>query len=592
MRTTTTTPELAEHVIATLRAHEAELRQAGIHRLSLFGSVARGDAEAESDVDLAVEFDPAGRSRASNRKDPWPSRRNPPRAGREPTAAGQRRARPPDCLLGTTQRTASTITPDLLRMAANAADEAARETRPRITAGMTTTDITKQTRRFKPHSGTAVAAVMRQLARDIEKGRPASIGVEWDAEVRATTEQGGVKVCHPLIRWHGLAEALAIPANARLLLIDADANLEINRRLFGPDLPEVRINALRQTFTIQISDAVLGNSSLAPAKTLPNNCDKAGRLRGRLAAMVGREVANVGGGVLILTTLPVRRALTGETDALLPVSVAWQGAEITPYGRHLGRNDWSDFKTVVLIGREQLPAIAAERIARAIYADAPNVGLTLTGSYQKEERRHDTRCGVPKVVKVWAHPDPRVQAILEIKRECAMGQGIDRIRPVRRHPANPARVMVACNLPVPGLVVDELIALEDLLQGGSTLQLALRQVSGGVLPLVPSVLRSMFAKLFTSERTARRAVEAINGQSAYIDSYCRLAIYRVVGQKRASKALIRSDSTEPKRVLERLLDRAVVEFRLLKPELQSAERVDVPEQPRAVPGVEGCGVGL
>ncbi len=59
MRTTTTTPELAEHVIATLRAHEAELRQAGIHRLSLFGSVARGDAEAESDVDLAVEFDPA-----------------------------------------------------------------------------------------------------------------------------------------------------------------------------------------------------------------------------------------------------------------------------------------------------------------------------------------------------------------------------------------------------------------------------------------------------------------------------------------------------------------------------------------------------
>jgi len=56
---TTTTINLAEHVIATLRVHEAELRQAGIRRLSLFGSVARGDAKAESDVDLAVEFDPA-----------------------------------------------------------------------------------------------------------------------------------------------------------------------------------------------------------------------------------------------------------------------------------------------------------------------------------------------------------------------------------------------------------------------------------------------------------------------------------------------------------------------------------------------------
>jgi len=154
------------------------------------------------------------------------------------------------------------ITPDLLRRAANAADEAARETRPRITAGMTTTDITKQMRRFEPHSGTAVAAVMRQLAHDIETGRPASIGVEWDAEVRATTEQGGVTVCHSLIRWHGLAEAFAIPATAGLLLIDADANLEINRRLFGPDLHEVRINALRQTFTSQISDAALGDCHL------------------------------------------------------------------------------------------------------------------------------------------------------------------------------------------------------------------------------------------------------------------------------------------------------------------------------------------
>jgi predicted nucleotidyltransferase len=54
-----TTTDLAEYIIGTLRAHEAELRRAGIRRLSLFGSIARGDAEAASDVDLAAEFDPA-----------------------------------------------------------------------------------------------------------------------------------------------------------------------------------------------------------------------------------------------------------------------------------------------------------------------------------------------------------------------------------------------------------------------------------------------------------------------------------------------------------------------------------------------------
>jgi predicted nucleotidyltransferase len=56
---TMTTTDLAGRVIATLRAHEAELRRTGIRHLSLFGSVARGDAEADSDVDLVVDFDPA-----------------------------------------------------------------------------------------------------------------------------------------------------------------------------------------------------------------------------------------------------------------------------------------------------------------------------------------------------------------------------------------------------------------------------------------------------------------------------------------------------------------------------------------------------
>ncbi|HLH51658.1 MAG TPA: nucleotidyltransferase domain-containing protein [Roseiarcus sp.] len=51
----------ADDIIATLRAHEDELRQAGIRRLSLFGSAARGEAGEASDIDLAAELDPAAR---------------------------------------------------------------------------------------------------------------------------------------------------------------------------------------------------------------------------------------------------------------------------------------------------------------------------------------------------------------------------------------------------------------------------------------------------------------------------------------------------------------------------------------------------
>ena len=46
-------------VIAKLRQYEPELRAAGIMRLSLFGSVARGEASPESDLDLMAEFDSA-----------------------------------------------------------------------------------------------------------------------------------------------------------------------------------------------------------------------------------------------------------------------------------------------------------------------------------------------------------------------------------------------------------------------------------------------------------------------------------------------------------------------------------------------------
>jgi uncharacterized protein len=44
-------------VIQTLRAHEPELKAAGIVHLRLFGSVARDETSANSDVDLIAEFD-------------------------------------------------------------------------------------------------------------------------------------------------------------------------------------------------------------------------------------------------------------------------------------------------------------------------------------------------------------------------------------------------------------------------------------------------------------------------------------------------------------------------------------------------------
>jgi predicted nucleotidyltransferase len=46
----------SDEIIATLRAHETELKAAGVLSLSLIGSFARGDAHDDSDIDIVVRL--------------------------------------------------------------------------------------------------------------------------------------------------------------------------------------------------------------------------------------------------------------------------------------------------------------------------------------------------------------------------------------------------------------------------------------------------------------------------------------------------------------------------------------------------------
>lgn len=45
-----------DEVVGIIQAHQVELRNLGVKSLALFGSVARGQANADSDVDLLVEL--------------------------------------------------------------------------------------------------------------------------------------------------------------------------------------------------------------------------------------------------------------------------------------------------------------------------------------------------------------------------------------------------------------------------------------------------------------------------------------------------------------------------------------------------------
>ena len=47
----------AQDAIDTLRRHEGALRARGIRHAAVFGSVARGDNRADSDLDILIEFE-------------------------------------------------------------------------------------------------------------------------------------------------------------------------------------------------------------------------------------------------------------------------------------------------------------------------------------------------------------------------------------------------------------------------------------------------------------------------------------------------------------------------------------------------------
>ena len=50
-------PQLTD-VLRSLREHESDLRAKGVVALWVFGSVARGDARPDSDIDLLIDFAP------------------------------------------------------------------------------------------------------------------------------------------------------------------------------------------------------------------------------------------------------------------------------------------------------------------------------------------------------------------------------------------------------------------------------------------------------------------------------------------------------------------------------------------------------
>ena len=129
-------------------------------------------------------------------------------------------------------------------------------------------------------------------------------------------------------------------------------------------------------------------------------------------------------------------------------------------------------------------------------------------------------------------PTGVAKEILESIREQESLQAVDRLRLI--HATKPKTIYLLCNLPLPGLPPDELVALDDLLLPGRIAEVMLRDfaVAG------PKALAARHPDLFPTVKTAQHVMDdfaaGLNTPFPYIGSYrqkgyLNIATYRTSG---------------------------------------------------------------
>lgn len=313
------------------------------------------------------------------------------------------------------------------------------------------------------------------------------------------------------------------PRDAPVLLLDADADAEITERLF-PGARIVRAEVRPNAEVVQVSDMTFSKRALSSKKT-----------RQKLAALVRAEVLadrlqGVRGVLAIATKQAVRQffedaghSLEGKTERQISaymMATELHGARWLWFGpAALGLNDWKEFGTAVVIGREELPTDVLEDYLRAIKGDTGEP-LRLAPRDERGGNKLPRAMqpylmadGSGRAVTIGAHPDKLGRALQVQGREMATRQGFERLRLATA--TERKRVVLACNVPIPGLPVDKLVSWQEL--APSRFEAAMAEVAqrGGVLRLSATGLAKDAPETFPTAKAAghwisRESQEAVN----------------------------------------------------------------------------------
>jgi len=311
----------------------------------------------------------------------------------------------------------------------------------------------------------------------------------------------------------------APPADVPTLVLDADITAPILERLY-PGAELVTVDLKPNAEVVQLTDRTFSNTKLQTVG-----------VRRELVRLVRAEVMRdaEARGVLVIATRKAVRAMFEDAGhdfegqdqrdvSEVMLKTPLHGARWLWFGpASLGRNDWEDFGTAIVIGREDIGLDALEDKARGFFGDSETplafVEPDETGRRILPAAKLPVTMGNGEawVINARAHPDARVRALQTQTRELAARQAIERLRLVNA--TERKRVLICTTVPVPGLPVSALRRWDQI--APSRLEAAIAEAAQGtsVLRLSATGLCADAPNEFPTAKAAKRWLE-VEGKAA------------------------------------------------------------------------------
>jgi hypothetical protein len=224
--------------------------------------------------------------------------------------------------------------------------------------------------------------------------------------------------------------------HATVTVLDGTGKLDLSRKLFGDRLGETHIRFERLTYVISSKGKSYSKTSIT-AEDRDGNIIRfkeqpAAELRGDIATIYNRLPT----GSSVFATKRVEEILH-DSGALPPATPTMH------WGNLRGKNSRQHDPGALFVGAENISIADVEATARAFLATdpAPFVSMTRMDDLPKDwHRKHQWPYAVTRMrrmrdgsldpTEVPVHPNPKVQAVLEITREDELIQAVDRLRSI------------------------------------------------------------------------------------------------------------------------------------------------------------------